>query len=137
MGYLAEILPTLYKRVALRHCFFATDLRRPLSSSNLNVCFGSIASVPVCWPHVRCYPDSDRNSDLRARRLSAKSGREQSQQYSYIAANMAKLTELLTKNAMHVGQSLLAGTLIADAVGFTRTLHSGSNCLYLLWRYLT
>jgi hypothetical protein len=32
---------------------------------------GSIASVRVCWPYVRSYPDSDRNSDLRARRLSA------------------------------------------------------------------
>jgi hypothetical protein len=58
-------------------------------------------------------------------------------QDSYIAANMAKLTELLTTNAMHVGQGLLAGALIADAVGFTRTLHSGRDCLYLLWRYLT
>jgi hypothetical protein len=30
---------------------------------------GSIASVRVCWPYVRSYPDSDRNRDLRARRL--------------------------------------------------------------------
>jgi hypothetical protein len=32
---------------------------------------GSIASVRVCWPYVRSYPDGDQNSDLRARRLSA------------------------------------------------------------------
>jgi hypothetical protein len=32
---------------------------------------GSIASVRVCWPYVSSCPDSDRNSDLRARRLSA------------------------------------------------------------------
>jgi hypothetical protein len=41
---------------------------------------GSIASVRVCWPYARSYRDSDRNSDLRARRLSAKTGREQPQQ---------------------------------------------------------
>jgi hypothetical protein len=33
---------------------------------------------------------------------------------SKTATNMAKLTELLTTNAMHVGQGVLAGTLIAD-----------------------
>ena len=36
-----------------------------------DVRFGSIASVRVCCAYVRSYPDSDRNSDLRARRLSA------------------------------------------------------------------
>jgi hypothetical protein len=33
----------------------------------------SIASVRMRWPYVRSAPDSDRNSDMRARRLSAKS----------------------------------------------------------------
>jgi hypothetical protein len=36
-----------------------------------DVSLGSIASVRVCWPYVRSYPDSDRNSDLLERRLSA------------------------------------------------------------------
>jgi hypothetical protein len=40
-------------------------------SNHPDVRFGSIASVRVSWPYVRSYPDSDQNSDLRARRLSA------------------------------------------------------------------
>jgi hypothetical protein len=48
-------------------------------SPTQHVACGSIASVRVCRPYVRSYPDSDRNSDLRARRLSAnlRHGRQQ------------------------------------------------------------
>jgi hypothetical protein len=44
---------------------------------------------------------------------------------------------LLTKNALHVGQSLLAGTLVTGAVGVTSPRHARLDCLYTLWRYLT
>jgi len=44
---------------------------QPTLLKGSDVRFGTIAWVRVCWPHVRSYPDSDRNSDLRARRLSA------------------------------------------------------------------
>jgi hypothetical protein len=57
---------------------------------------GSIASVRVCWPYIRSYPDSDRNRDLRARRLSAtlkpehvQKLREQSDVYSITSSAVA------------------------------------------------
>jgi hypothetical protein len=40
----------------------------------VDVRLGSLASVLVLRPYVRSHPDSDRNSDLPARRLSATSG---------------------------------------------------------------
>jgi hypothetical protein len=46
-------------------------------------------------------------------------------------------SRLLTKNALHVGQSLLAGTLVTGAVGVTSPRHARLDCLYNLWRYLT
>jgi hypothetical protein len=44
---------------------------------------------------------------------------------------------LLTKNALHVRQSLLAGTLVTGAVGVTRSRHARLDCLHYLWRYHT
>jgi hypothetical protein len=46
-------------------------------------------------------------------------------------------SSLPTKNALHVGQSLLAGTLVTGAVGVTSPRHARLDCLYTLWRYLT
>ena len=45
--------------------------------------------------------------------------------------------QLLEENAMHFGQCLLAGALVASVVGFTRPRHKRLDCLYLLWRYVT
>jgi hypothetical protein len=46
-------------------------------------------------------------------------------------------SSLLTKNALHVGQSPLAGALVTGAVGVTSPRHARLDCLYTLWRYLT
>jgi len=43
----------------------------------------------------------------------------------------------LVENALHLGQSLLAGTRVVSAVGITRSRHECLDCLYLLWRYVT
>ena len=40
--------------------------------------------------------------------------------------------QLLEENAPHLGQSLLAGTLVANAVSFTRPRQERLDCLYLL-----
>jgi hypothetical protein len=42
-------------------------------------------------------------------------------------------SSLLTKNALHVGQSLLAGALVTGAVGVTSPRHARLDCLYTLW----
>ena len=39
---------------------------------------------------------------------------------------------LRTKRALHVGQSLIAGALVAGVVGFARPRHSRCDCLHLL-----
>jgi hypothetical protein len=40
--------------------------------------------------------------------------------------------QLIIKNTPHLGQSLLAGTLVANAVSFTRPRQERLDCLYLL-----
>ena len=42
--------------------------------------------------------------------------------------------QLLEENALHFGQCLIAGALVASAVGFTRPRHKRLDYLYLLWR---
>jgi hypothetical protein len=65
--------PSTDSRAAYQHRLSRTaPVCASQQSRRANVCNGSIASVRACWPYVRSYPDSDRNSDLRARRLSAK-----------------------------------------------------------------
>ena len=45
--------------------------------------------------------------------------------------------QLLEENALHFGQCLLAGALVASAVGLARSRHERFDCLYFLWRYVT
>jgi hypothetical protein len=67
---LSALIASPAARIEPFRCQFST--RRQVRLSWLaDVADGSIASVRVCSPYVRSYPDSDRNSDLRARRLSA------------------------------------------------------------------
>jgi len=42
--------------------------------------------------------------------------------------------QLLEENALHFGQCLLAGVLVASAVGFKRPRHKRLDYLYLLRR---
>ena len=43
----------------------------------------------------------------------------------------------LVENALHLGQSLLAGSRVVSAVGIARSRHEGLDRLYLLRRYVT